>query len=96
MVLKVVASHPGLHGYGIMTRIRVLSDEVLRVEEGSLYPALHRLEEAGFLKARWIVKDNGRRARSYRLTAAGERHLAAETKHWQETSAAVTRVLGSA
>ncbi len=93
LVLKVISSHPGLHGYAIMSRIKVLSEDVLRVEEGSLYPALHRMEEAGWLKAKWAVNSNGRRTRSYRLTAAGKKQLAAKTARWQEVTLAVEQVL---
>lgn len=93
LVLNVLASRPGLHGYAIMTRIKVLSEDVLRVEEGSLYPALHRMEEAGWLRAKWVVNANGRRMRSYRLTAIGEKQLAAKTARWQEVTQAVDQVL---
>ncbi|WP_031499181.1 PadR family transcriptional regulator [Bryobacter aggregatus] len=93
MVLKILSRRPGLHGYAIMTAIREMSDEVLRVEEGSLYPALHRMEEAGFVKAAWVVKDTGRRARTYDLTVAGRKQLAAEETRWDEVTAAVNRVL---
>lgn len=96
LVLKVIASQPGLHGYAIMTRIRVLSEDVLRVEEGSLYPALHRMEEAGWLRAEWIEKPNGRRTRCYRLTPAGEKQLAAKAARWQEVTDAVSQVLSTA
>ncbi len=95
LVLKVLGSNPGLHGYALMARIRVLSEDVLRVEEGSLYPALHRMEEAGWLRAKWIVKDNGRRARSYRLTVSGKKQLAEESERWQRVSGAVAQVLRS-
>ena len=71
LVLKILSRRPRLHGYAIMSAIQDISVEVLRVEEGSLYPALHRMEEAGWIRAEWIVKDTGRRARIYDLTAAG-------------------------
>ncbi len=93
MVLKILSRRPGLHGYAIMTSIREMSDEVLRVEEGSLYPALHRLEEAGFVKAAWVVKETGRRARSYDLTVLGKKQLAVEETRWSEVTEAVNRVL---
>lgn len=93
LVLNVLASRPGLHGYAIMTRIKILSEDVLRVEEGSLYPALHRMEEAGWLRAQWVVNDNGRRMRSYQLTAAGKKQLAVKTARWQEVTNAVDQVL---
>ena len=93
LVLKILSRSPGLHGYAIMTAIRDRSSEVLRIEEGSLYPALHRMEEAGWLRAKWITKDNGRRARKYELTAAGKKQLAAEESRWQAVTAAVNQVL---
>ena len=76
-----------------MSAIQDMSSEVLRVEEGSLYPALHRMEEAGWIRAQWIMKDTGRRARAYELTAAGKKQLAAEQSRWQAVTAAVNRVL---
>lgn len=93
MVLKILARRPKLHGYAIMAAIRETSDEVLRVEEGSLYPALHRMEEAGWIRAAWITKETGRRARIYELTAAGRKQLAAEESRWQAVTTAVGRVL---
>src|SRR6201982_4276980 len=83
LVLKILARRPGLHGYAIMSAIKDWSGDVLRVEEGSLYPALHRLEEAGWVRAEWITRDTGRRARIYELTAAGRKQLAAEESRWQ-------------
>ena len=96
LVLKVLSRHPRLHGYAIMTAIRDRSGEVLRAEEGSLYPALHRMEEAGWIRAEWVIKDTGRRARIYELTAAGKKQLAAEEVRWQTVTAAVNRVLRTA
>ena len=93
MVLKILSRRPGLHGYAIMTAIREMSDEVLKVEEGSLYPALHRMEEAGYVKATWVVKESGRRARTYDFTALGKKQLAAEETRWSEVTEAVNRVL---
>ena len=93
MVLKILSRRPRLHGYAIMTAIEEMSGEVLRVEEGSLYPALHRMEEAGWIRAEWISKDSGRRARVYEVTAAGKKQLAAEESRWQSLTAAVSRVL---
>jgi PadR family transcriptional regulator PadR len=92
-VLKVLSRRPRLHGYALMVAIQDASHEVLRIEEGSLYPALHRMEEAGWVRAEWITKDSGRRARMYRLTAAGRKQLAAEESRWQALTAAVNRVL---
>jgi PadR family transcriptional regulator PadR len=96
LVLKILSRRPKLHGYAIMTAIGDLSDEVLRAEEGSLYPALHRMEEAGWIKAEWIKKDSGRRARIYELTAEGKRQLGTEESRWQSVSAAINRVLREA
>jgi len=93
LVLKIMSRKPGLHGYAIMSEIRDRSSDVLRIEEGSLYPALHRMEEAGWLRAKWVVKDNGRRARKYELTAAGKKQLAAEESRWEAVTAAVNQVL---
>jgi PadR family transcriptional regulator PadR len=96
LVLKILSRRPGLHGYAIMSAIQDISGEVLRVEEGSLYPALHRMEEAGWIRAEWIRKDTGRRARLYELTAAGKRQLGAEESRWQAVTLAVNRVLREA
>lgn len=93
MVLKILSRRPKLHGYGIMSAIEEMSDAVLRVEEGSLYPALHRMEEAGWIAAEWVTKDSGRRARIYSLTAAGKKQLAAEESRWDAVTSAVNRVL---
>lgn len=93
MVLKILSRRPNLHGYAIMTAIKEMSDEVLRVEEGSLYPALHRMEEAGWIKAAWITKETGRRARIYEVTAGGRKQLASEEARWQAVTAAVNQVL---
>jgi len=93
LVLKILSRRQRLHGYAIMSAIRDISGEVLRVEEGSLYPALHRMEEAGWISAEWVIKDTGRRARFYQLTAAGRKQLAAEESRWQAVTAAVNQVL---
>ncbi|MBI2686028.1 MAG: PadR family transcriptional regulator [Acidobacteria bacterium] len=93
LVLKILSRRGALHGYAIMLAIEEVSGEMLRVEEGSLYPALHRLEQEGLLKAKWIVKENGRRARSYELTALGRKHFAAEEARWSTVTDAVRRVL---
>jgi PadR family transcriptional regulator PadR len=93
MVLKILSRRPQLHGYAIMTSIEEMSQEVLRVEEGSLYPALHRMEEAAWIRAEWITKDNGRRARIYSLTQLGADQLAAEESRWEAVTSAVNRVL---
>ena len=93
LVLKILSRRPRLHGYAIMSAIKDRSGEVLRAEEGSLYPALHRMEEAGWIRAEWITQDTGRRARAYELTAAGKKQLAAEESRWQAVTSAVNRVL---
>jgi PadR family transcriptional regulator PadR len=93
LVLKTLSRRPRLHGYALMAAIHDISGDALRVEEGSLYPALHRMEEAGWVRAEWTTKDSGRRARVYALTAAGRRQLAAAESRWQVVTAAVNRVL---
>ena len=93
LVLKILSRRPKLHGYAIMTAIKDWSGDVLRAEEGSLYPALHRMEEAGWIRAQWVTKDTGRRARIYELTAAGRQQLDTEESRWQAVTAAVNRVL---
>jgi transcriptional regulator len=93
MVLKILSRRPRLHGYAIMTAIQEMSDDVLSVEEGSLYPALHRMEEAGWVRAAWITNNTGRRARTYELTAAGRKQLASEESRWEAVTSAVNRVL---
>jgi PadR family transcriptional regulator, regulatory protein PadR len=93
LVLKILSRRPRLHGYAIMSAIQDMSEDVLRAEEGSLYPALHRMEEVGWIRAEWITKDNGRRARLYELTVAGSKQLAAAESRWQAVTAAVNRVL---
>ncbi len=87
------AGLPGLHGYAIMTAIKEMSEDVLRPEEGSLYPALHRMEEAGWVKATWVTKETGRRARMYEMTREGAQQLEAEESRWQAVTMAVNRVL---
>lgn len=93
LVLKILSRRPKLHGYALMSAIEEISDEVLRVEEGSLYPALHRMEEAGWISAEWITKENGRRARIYTLTVKGRKQLEAEMNRWEAVTSAVNRVL---
>ena len=92
LVLKILSRHR-LHGYAIMAAIHETSEDALRVEEGSLYPALHRMEEAGWIHAEWITKENGRRARIYELTAEGKKQLIAEETRWETVTSAVNRVL---
>ena len=92
LILKTLDLAP-LHGYGIGQRIEQVSGGVFRVTLGSLYPALQRLERAGFIDAEWRTSDNNRRARYYEITRAGRRRLAVEQKDWERVSAAVARVL---
>ena len=92
LILKALQLEPQ-HGFGISVRIRQMSDEVLQVEQGSLYPALYRLEERGWIKAEWGVSENNRRARFYELTAAGRKQLTTETEDWRRVSAAINLVL---
>jgi PadR family transcriptional regulator PadR len=94
LVLKVLAAEP-LHGYGIAVRLQQLSKDVLQVEEGSLYPALYRMEARGWLSSEWAPTDTGRRARFYRLSRAGRAQLTAETESWARLTGAVQRVMGS-
>jgi transcriptional regulator len=93
LVLTILLRRQGLHGYAIMSAIQEISGEVLRVEEGSLYPALHRMEEGGWIRAKWVRKDTGRRARIYDLTAAGKKQLGVEESRWHAVTSAVNRVL---
>ena len=93
LVLKILSRRPGLHGYGIMTAIKERSGEVLRAEEGTLYPALHRMEEAGWIRAEWITKETGRRARIYELTTAGKKQLSVVEARWEAVTSAVNQVL---
>lgn len=96
LVLKVLASQGRMHGFAITVRIEDISDSTLRLEEGSLYPALHRMTQAGWLKSEWGVSDNNRRARYYSITASGRRQLAEETMQWSQLTEAVARVLSLA
>jgi PadR family transcriptional regulator PadR len=95
-VLKILSRRPKLHGYAIMSAIKDFSGEVLNAEEGSLYPALHRMEEAGWIRGEWMTKESGRRTRMYQLTAAGKKQLAEEETRWQSVSSAINRVLREA
>jgi len=92
LILKTL-SRGEAHGYDIAEYIHERGEEVLRVEEGALYPALHRLELRGLLAAEWGASDNNRRAKFYRLTAAGRKQLADETAHWKRKAAAIARIL---
>jgi len=92
LVLKTLAAG-AMHGYAITQRIQSTSEDLLRVEEGSLYPALHRMEQQGWIKAEWGVSDTNRRARFYSLTAAGRRQLAEEERNWSRLTNAIGLVL---
>jgi PadR family transcriptional regulator PadR len=94
LILKTLSTG-AMHGWGIAQRIQQLSQEVLTVNQGSLYPALHRLDEQGWITAEWGSSDNNRRARFYTLTRAGRRQLAEETESWERFAAAVGRVLAA-
>jgi transcriptional regulator len=92
LILRTLQTEP-MHGWAIAERIQQLSRDVLQVNQGSLYPALHRLEHRGWIKAEWGVSELGRRARFYRLTAAGRKQLDIETADWEQLVAAIARVL---
>ncbi len=93
LVLKILARRGPLHGYGITAQIEGMAEDVLRVEEGSLYPALHRMEEAGWIKAKWITTPRKRRARFYEITAKGSKQLEAEEARWRSVTTAVNHIL---
>ena len=95
LILKSLQHEP-MHGFGISVRIRQMSAEVLQVEQGSLYPALYRLEEQGWIKAEWGVSENNRKARFYTLTTAGRKQLGVETENWARVSSAINLVLKGA
>ena len=95
LILKTLARGP-LHGYEIAQRIQQTSEDVLKVEEGSLYPALYRMEEQGWVEAEWGASENNRRAKYYRLTRAGRQQLAEETSNWERLSRAIAKVLQAA
>jgi PadR family transcriptional regulator, regulatory protein PadR len=92
LVLRTLVGGPR-HGYGILLQIHEASSNLLRIEEGSLYPALHRLETSGLLKAEWMMSENNRRAKFYSLTAKGRRQLAEEERNWERVADGVSRVL---
>ena len=93
LVLRTLAAQGAMHGYAITSHIQAASSDLLRVEEGSLYPALHRMEQQGWLKSSWGMTEKNREARFYTLTGAGERQLAAERESWERLSEGVGRVL---
>src|SRR5262249_57369654 len=93
LVLKSLAARGPMHGYGITVHIQSIAGDALKVEEGSLYPALHRMAQEGWISAKWGASENNRRARYYSITAAGRRQLAPEAQHLGELTEAVARVL---
>ena len=95
LILQTLVLEP-LHGWAISERVQQISSDVLRIQQGSLYPALHRLERRGWIKARWGISENNRRARYYQLTKSGRRQLEVERDAWVKLAAAVAQVLGTA
>jgi PadR family transcriptional regulator, regulatory protein PadR len=95
LVLKTL-QRGRMHGYGITVHIQRISNEILRIEEGSLYPALHRMAQEGWIRAEWGVSENNRKARYYELTAVGRKQLEKEEQNWEELTKAVASVLGFA
>jgi PadR family transcriptional regulator, regulatory protein PadR len=95
LILKTLA-RDSMHGYGIAQRIHEATDDLLKIEDGSLYPALYRMEERGWVKSTWDVSENNRRAKFYKLTGAGRKQLAAETNNWDRISQAIARILQTA
>jgi transcriptional regulator len=93
LILKVLSRRPNSHGYAIISAIRQISEEILKVEDGSLYPALHRMEEEGWIRAKWTSTEAGVRRRQYEVTKAGQKQLAEEESRWQDVTLAVNRVL---
>ena len=93
LVLRILSCGESMHGYAIAERIEQLSENVFQVGEGSLYPALHRMDESDWIRSEWGPSDHNRRARYYRITAAGRRHLAEEEGEWRRAAEAMTRVL---
>jgi PadR family transcriptional regulator, regulatory protein PadR len=94
LILRTLALEPQ-HGWAISERVQQVSSDVLRIQQGSLYPALHRLERRGWIKAKWGISENNRRAKYYELTRAGRKQLEAETDSWRKLTAAVAQVLES-
>jgi len=92
LILKILALQP-LHGWAVSQRLKQISGDVLQVSEGSLYPALHKLEQQGWIRAEWKPSDNNRRAKFYTLTRLGRRHLAKEAANWDRLSAAISSVV---
>jgi PadR family transcriptional regulator, regulatory protein PadR len=96
LVLKTLATLGPLHGYGIARRIEQVSGDLLELNQGTIYPALLKLEQVGWIRAKWSVSENNRRAKYYSLTRAGQKQLLAEEEQWNRTSAIVTRFLTTA
>lgn len=94
LVLKTLAGGP-MHGWGVAQKIHVLSEDILQVNQGSLYPALHRLEQQGLITAEWGASENNRQAKFYELTRAGRKQLADETRNWERMAGAVARILNA-
>ncbi len=93
LILRMLKSRGPLHGYGLLELIHTVSNELLQVEEGSLYPALHRLEQDRWISAKWEITDKGRKAKMYSITAHGEKQLAAEHESWSRLTRGVDRIL---
>src|ERR1700675_3327942 len=93
LILKTLSQLGSMHGYGIVTHIRRVSDELLIVDDGSLYPALHRMEQNGWVRASWAVTEYNRKAKFYALTAAGKKHLGDREKKWQDVVKGVEAIL---
>jgi PadR family transcriptional regulator PadR len=96
LILKSLSQLGSMHGYGIVMHIRRVSDELLIVEEGSLYPALHRMDQSGWIRASWAVTEYGRKAKYYALTQAGKKQLADREKNWEQVAKGVQAILGYA
>ncbi len=95
LILKTL-ERESLHGYGIVQRIHESAEDLLKVEDGSLYPALYRMQERGWIKSEWGVSENNRRARFYKLTRAGQKQLERERANWERVSKAISRILQTA
>jgi PadR family transcriptional regulator PadR len=93
LILKTLAQLDSIHGYGIVLHIQQVSDDLLRIEEGSLYPALHRIEEAGWIRSEWRTSEKNRRARYYQLTAKGRKQLAVEQQSWERVVKGINSLL---
>ncbi|MBA2304097.1 MAG: PadR family transcriptional regulator [Acidobacteria bacterium] len=94
LILKTLAGGP-MHGWGVSQKIQILSEDILQVNQGSLYPGLHRLEQQGLIAAEWGASENNRQAKFYELTRAGRKQLADETRNWERIAGAVARILNA-